>query len=57
MPKHKREREGNISDIVFRDKKRGFLYCTMAHYLTHIDRKVGKSVYRRGSESDEWLRK
>lgn len=53
---YKREREGNISDIVFRDKKRGFLYCTMAHYLTHIDRKVGKSVYRRGSESDEWLR-
>ena len=41
---------------MFRDKKRGFLYCTMAHYLSHEDRKVAKDVYRRGSESDEWLR-
>ena len=48
-------REGNLSDIVFRDKKRGFLYCTMAHYKTHDDRKSSKDVYRRGSESDEWL--
>lgn len=48
--------EGKLSDIVFRDKKRGFLYCTMAHYKTHEARKEAKDVYRRGSESDEWLR-
>ena len=53
---YKNSQEGKISDIVFRDKKRGFLYCTMAHYLSHEDRIVGKDVYRRGSESDEWLR-
>lgn len=53
---YKRSMEGAISDVVFRDKKRGFLYCTMAHYLSHEDRKVVKDVYRRGSESDEWLR-
>lgn len=53
---YKKKKEGNISDIVFRDKKRGFLYCTMAHYLSHEDRKNAKDVYRRGSESDEWLR-
>ena len=53
---YKRQSEGGISDVVFRDKKRGFLYCTMAHYLTHDDRQKGKDVYRRGSESDEWLR-
>lgn len=53
---HKKNREGAISDVVFRDKKRGFLYCTMAHYLSHEDRKEAKDVYRRGSESDEWLR-
>lgn len=52
----KKAQEGKISDIVFRDKKRGFLYCTMAHYISHDDRKGGKDVYRRGSESDEWLR-
>lgn len=53
---YKREQEGKISDIVFRDKKRGFLYCTMAHYSTHDDRMISNSIYRRGSESDEWLR-
>ena len=53
---YKKSQEGEISDVVFRDKKRGFLYCTMAHYLSHEDRKKGKDVYRRGSESDEWLR-
>ena len=53
---YKKGQEGGISDVVFRDKKRGFLYCTMAHYLTHDDRQKGKDVYRRGSESDEWLR-
>lgn len=53
---YKMEREGEISDIVFRDKKRGFLYCTMAHYITHEDKMAAKSSYRRGSESDEWLR-
>lgn len=53
---YKRSKEGELSDIVFRDKKRGFLYCTMAHYLTHDDRLRKKDVYRRGSESDEWLR-
>jgi coenzyme F420-reducing hydrogenase beta subunit len=53
---YKKGQEGNISDVVFRDKKRGFLYCTMAHYLTHDDRKNAKDIYRRGSESDEWLR-
>ena len=52
----KKKKEGNITDIVFRDKKRGFLYCTMAHYPTHDDRLMGNDVYRRGSESDEWLR-
>lgn len=53
---YKKNREGAISDVVFRDKKRGFLYCTMSHYLSHEDRKTAKDVYRRGSESDEWLR-
>lgn len=53
---YKKKREGAISDVVFRDKKRGFLYCTMAHYLSHEDRKAAKDIYRRGSESDEWLR-
>lgn len=53
---YKKNREGTISDIVFRDKKRGFLYCTMAHYLSHEERKAAKDIYRRGSESDEWLR-
>ena len=53
---YKKEQKGNISDIVFRDKKRGFLYCTMAHYLSHEDRKNKTDIYRRGSESDEWLR-
>ena len=52
----KRSSEGNLTDVVFRDKKRGFLYCTMAHYLSHEDRRAAKDVYRRGSESDEWLR-
>lgn len=53
---YKKSQEGNITDVVFRDKKRGFWYCTMAHYLSHEDRKSAKDVYRRGSESDEWLR-
>lgn len=53
---YKKSREGGITDVVFRDKKRGFLYCTMAHYLSHEDRKASRDVYRRGSESDEWLR-
>jgi len=53
---YKKQKEGNITDFVFRDKKRGFLYCTMAHYLSHEDRKAAKDIYRRGSESDEWLR-
>jgi coenzyme F420-reducing hydrogenase beta subunit len=53
---YKKNHEGAISDVVFRDKKRGFLYCTMAHYLSHEDRKAAKDIYRRGSESDEWLR-
>ena len=52
----KQGKEGALSDVVFRDKKRGFLYCTMAHYLSHEDRAAAKDVYRRGSESDEWLR-
>ena len=45
-----------IKDIVFRDKQRGFLYCTMAHYSSAYNKEQGKSIYRRGSESDEWLR-
>ena len=53
---YKKQKEGNITDVVFRDKKRGFLYCTMAHYLSREDRKAAKDIYRRGSESDEWLR-
>lgn len=53
---YKKNQEGNITDVVFRDKKRGFLYCTMAHYLSHEDRRDARDVYRRGSESDEWLR-
>ena len=28
----------------------------MAHYLSHKDRLLTKDCYRRGSESDEWLR-
>jgi NAD-dependent dihydropyrimidine dehydrogenase PreA subunit len=53
---YKKQGEGNIMDVVFRDKKRGFLYCTMAHYLSHEKRNQGYDCYRRGSESDEWLR-
>lgn len=53
---YKKSQEGDITDVVFRDKKRGFLYCTMAHYLSHEDRRDARDVYRRGSESDEWLR-
>ncbi len=53
---YKQSQEGSLTDVVFRDKKRGFLYCTMAHYLSHENRKAAKDVYRRGSESDEWLR-
>ena len=53
---YKKGIEGNISDVVFRDKKRGFLYCTIAHYASHEDRQKSNDVYRRGSESDEWLR-
>lgn len=52
----KKANEGDVTDVVFRDKKRGFLYCTMAHYLSHEKRHMGKDCYRRGSESDEWLR-
>lgn len=52
----KKQKEKTISDIVFRDKKRGFLYCTMAHYGSHEARYNNKDQYRRGSESDEWLR-
>lgn len=48
--------EKGISDIVFRDKKRGFLYCTMAYYKSKQARLLSQSTYRRGSESDEWLR-
>ena len=53
---YKKGIEGQISDVVFRDKKRGFLYCTMAHYASLEDRQLSNDVYRRGSESDEWLR-
>lgn len=53
---YKKGLEGDISDVVFRDKKRGFLYCTMAHYASHDDRLKSNDIYRRGSESDEWLR-
>ncbi len=53
---YKKIKEGDFTDVVFRDKKRGFLYCTMAHYLSDEDRKASKDIYRRGSESDEWLR-
>lgn len=52
----KKQQKKSISDIVFRDKKRGFLYCTMAHYDSHENRLLAKDQYRRGSESDEWLR-
>lgn len=52
----KKQQEKTITDIVFRDKKRGFLYCTMAHYRSHEDRLKNRELYRRGSESDEWLR-
>ncbi len=53
---YKKGIEGSITDVVFRDKKRGFLYCTMAHYASHEARQLSKDIYRRGSESDEWLR-
>lgn len=53
---YKKGIEGSITDVVFRDKKRGFLYCTMAHYASHEERQQSNDIYRRGSESDEWLR-
>lgn len=48
--------EEPFKEIVFRDKKRGFLYCTMALYSSSHDKVQRNSQYRRGSESDEWLR-
>lgn len=41
---------GNFDRIVFRDKKLGYSYSTMALY------KGGKCEYRNGSESDLWFR-
>lgn len=52
----KQQKEGQIGKIVFRDKKREFHYCTMAHYSSNEDGINKKAQYRRGSESDEWLR-
>ncbi len=49
----KSEDLGNINKVKFRDKSRGYDYpCMMIEY------KEGKKtkVYKRGSESDEWLR-
>ena len=49
----KSEDLGNINKVKFRDKSRGYDYpCMMIEY------KKGKKtkVYKRGSESDEWLR-
>lgn len=57
--KYKEFKEHNTkkaASIVFRDKKRGFSYCTMAHYESMEAKIAGNSFYRRGSESDEWLR-
>lgn len=52
-----RKRNNEDANLVtFRDKKRGYSYCTLAWY-SDIDKKiVGDSVYRKGSEADEWLR-
>ncbi|MDD4590209.1 MAG: Coenzyme F420 hydrogenase/dehydrogenase, beta subunit C-terminal domain [Parabacteroides sp.] len=50
------KKSGDIKRVVFRDKKRGFSFCTLACYKDWQQQKKGKSLYRRGSESDEWLR-
>lgn len=52
----KSQKTRKAKSIVFRDKKRGFSYCTMAHYDSLAAKEAGDSFYRRSSESDEWLR-
>lgn len=52
----KKQKTKKAESIVFRDKKRGFSYCTMAHYESLDAKASGNSFYRRSSESDEWLR-
>ena len=42
--------------IVFRDKKRGYSYSTLAWYANVAAIDKGNSVYRKSSEADEWLR-
>ena len=52
----KTEELGEFKRIVFRDKHRGYSYSTMSLYKDWNYQKSGKYLYRRGSESDEWLR-
>ncbi len=48
-----KSRFNHIDKFVFRDKTLGYSYSTLAIYG---ERKGRQSVYRRGKESDEWLR-
>ncbi len=52
--KRKQIEDANL--LVFRDKKRGYSYCTLAWYKNEFNKEKGLSEYRRSSESDEWLR-
>lgn len=47
---YQRHKLGDFDKVVFRDKKRGYSYSTMAIYNDGI------CIYRNGSESDIWFR-
>lgn len=53
---YKKKNNENANLVTFRDKKRGYSFCTLAWYSNIDKKKVGDSVYRNGSEADEWLR-
>ena len=51
---YKKKKYKDIRDFKFRDKERGYDYSTLSFHYTRVDGKEG--IYRRGSESDEWMR-
>lgn len=53
---YRKKQQNEARRIVFRDKKRGYSYSTLAWYANEADQKNGNSVYRKSSEADEWLR-
>ncbi len=53
---YRKKQHNEARKIVFRDKKRGYSYSTLAWYANEADQTNGNSVYRKSSETDEWLR-